>query len=75
LDNIYYIIRTEEIVNKLPQVFYVGTFHGNEVLGANTLTYMAEYFLENPDQISESLMKERLFVMVPLANPSGIDNS
>mmetsp|Transcript_32855 Transcript_32855/g.29150 ORF Transcript_32855/g.29150 Transcript_32855/m.29150 type:complete len:293 (-) Transcript_32855:735-1613(-) len=56
-----------------PQVYISGTVHGNERLGANVVTYLIEYLLENygSDPFVTQLLREREIIITPFVNAQG----
>jgi len=63
---------SEDQINSLPQVLFLGSIHGNEVLGANILINLAEYLLENIENPDLGrMLKSRYIILLPMANPSG----
>lgn len=56
-----------------PQVYFSGTVHGNERLGANVATYMIEYLLQNygTDPFVTQLLREREILITPFVNAQG----
>ncbi|CAI2364104.1 unnamed protein product [Moneuplotes crassus] len=61
-------------VNKnKPQVYFSGTVHGNERLGANVATYLIEYLVTNygTDPFVTQLLRERELLITPFVNPQG----
>jgi hypothetical protein len=56
-----------------PQVYFSGTVHGNERLGANVATYLIEYMTSNygSDPWITQLLREREILITPFVNPSG----
>jgi hypothetical protein len=56
-----------------PQVYFSGTVHGNERLGANVAVYLIEYLTSNygSDPWVTQLLREREILITPFVNPSG----
>jgi hypothetical protein len=59
-----------------PQIYISGLLHGDEVIGATTLTELAIYFCKNSQKEPwvEELLKRRLFVFTPFTNAYGYAN-
>jgi hypothetical protein len=59
-----------------PQIYISGLLHGDEVIGATTLTELALYFCEskNKDPWVNEIMKSRYFVFTPFTNSYGFAN-
>lgn len=61
-----------EEIKKRPQIFLIGSMHGNEVVGTNMLTYLTEIFGGNRNRRDIwELLNSRVFVFIPMANPQG----
>lgn len=54
-------------------MYFSGTVHGNERLGANVATYLIEYMTSNygSDPWVTQLLREREILITPFVNPSG----
>jgi hypothetical protein len=61
---------------KKPTVLLVGGFHGNERLGPNIITELAQTILQHRDVSPiKELLDERLILLQPLVNPNGYYNN
>ncbi|KRX00750.1 hypothetical protein PPERSA_03010 [Pseudocohnilembus persalinus] len=56
-----------------PQALIIGGFHGDEAIGPNVVTYLAEYILNNYESslYFKDLVENKMVVLLPMANPSG----
>ncbi|EAS06119.2 zinc carboxypeptidase family protein (macronuclear) [Tetrahymena thermophila SB210] len=56
----------------IPQVLLTGGLQGNNTLGSNIVTYLAEYLLKNTNSTKIiQLLSERLIILYPIPNPQG----
>lgn len=76
-DFIYFVLtdftQEKEIINNLPQILLIGGIHGDEIIGSNTILYLAKHILEN-HQYNNTLsyyLKNRYMILYPISNPTG----
>ena len=62
-----------EEITRRPTMLLVGSMHGNEIVGTNTITYFIEKLGELRTKNTEvwDLLNKVLIVMIPMANPNG----
>ena len=63
---------SKEDISRRPQLLLIGSFHGNEILGTHTLTYLIKHISEK--RYSERfwrMLNTRRLVIYPMANPFG----
>ena len=55
------------------KVLIMGGIHGDERLGPNIVTYLAEYLIDRNQNDVEitNLIKNRMIILYPMSNPSG----
>ena len=63
-----------EEISKRPQVLLIGSMHGNEIVGTNTLVRFIQKAAENRYGNFWNLLNTRMIVIVPMANPHGFYN-
>lgn len=56
-----------------PQVYLSGSVHGDERLGPNIVTYLAEYLVSNykSDPFVKKLLQQRTILITPFVNAQG----
>lgn len=63
----------QDVIRRLPQIFLVGAFHGDERLGPNILIYFIQFLVSHAETnpYISSILKSTYYVIMPMANPSG----
>ena len=62
-----------EVINTRPQIFLMGSIHGNEIVGVHTLTYLIESVAKYQTTIFKDILKNCLIIIVPMINPQGFN--
>lgn len=63
---------SEEVINKRPHMLLIGSMHGNEIIGTNMLTYLAEILGKNRNREDVwDVLNSLMIIMIPMANPQG----